>query len=73
VAQVRHAAFVEEDGVVLLVVHSRATKRQLSFEISAVGQVVAITIDEQYVRRESRVEPGNTDRLTELAAWLQGR
>lgn len=67
------AAFVDDDGGVELVIHSRWSKRQLSFETDRLGKTVAVLIDEHMRQSEREVSSREPEPLLELVAWLRSK
>jgi len=68
---VRYAAFVEEDGGASLVIHSKTSKRELSFEATPSGEVIAVAVDEALRIRKHSIASDDTHRIRELIAWIQ--
>jgi len=71
VPQARCAAFGDEEDGVTLVAHSRASKRQVSFEFGARGDTITIiSIDEEMCRTERECRTSHVLTLGNAIAWL---
>ncbi len=70
-SQTRWAVFAEEDGMVTLQVHSRASKRQVSFEFcSGADTINIVSIDANMQRHESECPIGDVQELRNAIVWL---
>ncbi|HEY3241721.1 MAG TPA: hypothetical protein VGM03_00075 [Phycisphaerae bacterium] len=69
-SQVGCTVFPEESGLAL-VFHSRATKRQITFEITADARAAeVIAIDEQMRRTARPIDLSDADAVRESLEWL---
>ncbi len=74
VPQARCAVFGDEEDGVELVAHSRASKRQVSFEFPHEGDMIKIvSIDEDMRRSERKCRIDHARTLGEAIAWLNPR
>ncbi|MEK7730534.1 MAG: hypothetical protein AAB363_01625 [Planctomycetota bacterium] len=70
----RIAVFGDEEDGVTLVAHSRASKRQVSFEFGARGDTITIiSIDEEMCRTERECHISHVLTLGNAIAWLNRR
>jgi len=74
-AQVRSAAFVEEDDEgVSLVVQSLSADRRINIEISGLGEEIDVhSIDERMQSKHFSVSRNSPQAIQELAEWVRGR
>lgn len=71
--ELKCVAFVEDDGGVLLVVHSLRAHRRLTFCMSQDGQAVSVTsIDEEVRSSQFAVSKDDLNRVRELGEWVIG-
>jgi len=69
--QTRWAVFAEEDGMVTLQAHSRASKRQMSFEFCCDADTINIvSIDANMQRHEWECPIGDVQKLRNAIVWL---
>ncbi|RJP32185.1 MAG: hypothetical protein C4547_14280 [Phycisphaerales bacterium] len=74
IPEARTAVFDDDDGAVTLTAHSKATRRQISFEFQRDGRSIhVVKIDEYMTRTECHAEASDTSVLLEAIHWLGGR